>query len=399
MSFTILVTGRNLNVIGDPITRWTNLDITLKFNEPDVATLTVPTDGLSVAQLAPGNRLVVMRDPAPALGYPGEVVIAGPIEQPGAQKWSIDGADTGSGTTTIACASDLASIVAEVAYPDPAHAITAQATGRRTFAATKAETMMRQLVSENVGPSAIAARRIPGLTLAADGGRGASVTAGFRLDPLGDALRSVALAGGGLGFRTRQATVGASVVFEVYQPRDLRGQVRFSRGLSNLLSYSYTPAAPTATVAIVGAQGEGVDRNFTEVVSAAASTWGRMVTLVDRRDTDDPTETTQGRRRSPHGGRGVGAARNGHRRHPDAALRRALRPGRSGVDRAEHGRSRRGHRSRREHHRYADLGRACHRRHRHPERQHRPGLGPVAAPDFAPALALGGCLSWHRSPP
>lgn len=289
MSLTVLVTDRNLNVVGDPVVRWTSVELTLRFNEPDSGALVVPTDGVSAAQLVAGNRVVVIRDPAPALGYPGEILMAGPIEVPGAQAWSLDGGDSGSGTTTIAFASDDAPIVAEVAYPDPAHAITAQAAARLVYTNANAENVMRALVNDNVGPGAIAARRIPALTLGPVAGVGGNVTAGFRLDPLGDALRSVALAGGGLGWHTVQ--VGTALQFRVYRPRDLRGEVRFSRGLGNLLKYSYRPEAPTATVAIVGdGSGEGTSRAFTEIVSPDAARWGRMVAVVDRRDTTDAAE-------------------------------------------------------------------------------------------------------------
>lgn len=291
MSLSILVTDRNLNVIGDPISRWTSVDLTLRFNEPGSGTLVVPTDGVSAAQLAAGNRVVVIRNPDPAREYPGEIVMAGPVEVPGAQAWSLDGADSGTGTTTVAFASNEAAIVSEVAYPDPAHAITAQASNRRVYTDVNAEAVMRSLVNENVGPGAQPARRIPKLSLGPATGVGTNVTTGFRLDPLGDALRSVALAGGGLGFRAPQ--VGSGIEFQVYKPRDLRGQVRFSRGLGNLRSYRYQPAAPTATVAIVGdGSGEGLTRTFVEVLGPKVASWGRIVSVVDRRDTLVTAELT-----------------------------------------------------------------------------------------------------------
>ncbi|MEV1157738.1 hypothetical protein AB0J27_20300 [Micromonospora chokoriensis] len=280
----LLVTDRNLNVIGDPISRYTEVNVQLQHNQPDAGVVVVPSDNVTAAQLAPGNRLVVLRDQT--------VFSAGPIRQPGEQSWSIDGDNSGGGTTTIAFAGDFASIAAEVAYPDPAHAITAQAAARRTFTATGAEAVMRQLVTENVGPTALTARRIPRLALGALAGVGSAVTMGFRLDYLGDALRAVALAGGDLGFRVRQS--GTSLLFEVFAPRDLSGAVRFSRGLGNLLSYAYRPTAPATTVAIVGdGSGEGTSRVWAETVAPAAATWGRMVAVVDRRDTESVTEIAQ----------------------------------------------------------------------------------------------------------
>ncbi|WP_229398167.1 siphovirus ReqiPepy6 Gp37-like family protein [Micromonospora okii] len=288
MTYTILITNRDLDVIGDPLSRWTDLDITLRFNEPDSGSLTIPADGVSAAQLAPGNRVVVVRNPVPAIGFPGDVVTAGPMEVPGEQSWSAE-SDPGAGTMKIAWASDLARVVGEVVYPDPLNELSEQTSVRRKFVEGPAETTMYQIVRESVGASALPYRRIPRLTLAAPAGIGTPVTTGFRMTPLGDALRSVASAGGGLGFRTRQ--VGTEIRFEVYQPRDLTAHVRFSRGLGNLLSYHYTPGAPTATVAIVGdGSGEGANRAWFHGVGSGAPAWGRYVTVVDRRDTADERE-------------------------------------------------------------------------------------------------------------
>lgn len=39
---TILMTDRNLTVVGDPIDGWTEVDITLRFNEPATGTFTAP---------------------------------------------------------------------------------------------------------------------------------------------------------------------------------------------------------------------------------------------------------------------------------------------------------------------------------------------------------------------
>src|SRR5690606_41503783 len=102
-----------------------------------------------------------------------------------------------------------------------------QRVARREFTAVNAETAMRALVAEQVGPSARPERQIPRLTLGPVAGVGTPITVGFRFDGLGDALRTCAIAGGGLGFRTTQ--VGDEIQFEVYQPIDRADSVRFSR--------------------------------------------------------------------------------------------------------------------------------------------------------------------------
>jgi len=282
VDITILATDRQLQVIGDPITGWTRLEATLRFNEPSAASISLPLSAASAGQIEPGCRLVVIRD--------GRVLIAGPIEQRGPQRWSATGQDAGAGTIDVTIADDLASIVAERVHPDPSQPLSNQRVARREFTAVNAEQVMRTLVAEQVGPSARPERQIPRLTLGPVAGVGTPITVGFRFDALGDALRTCAIAGGGLGFRTTQ--VGDEIQFQVYQPVDRSGAVRFSRGLGNLRSYELVEEAPTATVAIVGdGSGTGTNRVLREYVDQdAVAKWGRIVTFVDRRDTTDTAE-------------------------------------------------------------------------------------------------------------
>jgi hypothetical protein len=281
----ILATDESLAVVGDPIGVWDDLDITLRFNEPGSGSFTVPRSADLSTQLAPGNRIMVIRD--------GSIFAAGPIEFPGPQTWSATGADAGSGRVKVAFAEDLALVCGRITYPDPAHAITAQTAAKRTFTATNAETICRTLVDENAGPGALAARQIPGLALGSVASVGSSISFSTRCQPLGDELRSVAIQGGGFGIRTRQS--GSSILFECYATADLTGLVRFGRGLGNLRSYAYENEAPKATVAIVGdGSGTGTSRVFRERTdSAAVSAWWRLETMVDRRDTTTTAELDQ----------------------------------------------------------------------------------------------------------
>ncbi|RKR92763.1 ReqiPepy6 Gp37-like protein [Micromonospora pisi] len=282
MDVTLITTDANLVPVGDPIADWTNLDVTLRYNEPGTATVSLPRTAVTADQVAPGSRMVMYRD--------GKVFCAGRIEVPGVEEWSVEGPNSEPGTTQITWSDDLAWLVARRTYPTPAVPVTAQTDARWT-ATGNAEDILRALVNLNAGPSALAARRLPRLVLGPDMGVGTNVTFGTRFESLGDALRSVALAGG-LGFRTTQVP-GRLIEFQVYRPRDLRGVVRFSQGLSNLRSYRYEPQAPTATVAIVGGQDEGVDRVIVERVNTAAvALWGRLETFVDRRQSDDTVGNT-----------------------------------------------------------------------------------------------------------
>ncbi|MEV1321952.1 siphovirus ReqiPepy6 Gp37-like family protein [Micromonospora arborensis] len=276
---TILITDRNLNVVGDPVAGWTNLDVTVRFNEPASGSFTAPArPELTQLLQTGGHRVVVQRA--------GEVFIAGPIEVQGPERWSVDGEDATPGTVSVQFADDLASVVGRLTYPDPSAVASAQTSVARWTSTGNAEDILRSLVNLNAGPGALADRRVPQLALGADMGVGSSITFGTRFEQLGDALRSAASAGGGLGFRTRQS--GGQILFEVYGPQDLTGQVRFSRGLGNLRSYEFTRTAPSATAAIVGGKDEGTSRVIVERVdTAAAAVWGRLETFVDRRQSDD----------------------------------------------------------------------------------------------------------------
>jgi hypothetical protein len=274
--YTILITDQHLNVVGDPIVTWTSIDVTLKFNEPGSGLFTAPGYTWIRQQLAPGNRVVVIRD--------GKVLLAGPIE-----KWqferSDDGDNAGDGNLTVNFADDLALVVARQTYPNPALTPSAQTIDNWTFSGN-AEVALRTLVSANSGPTALPGRAVPQLVLGPLAGVGSTVTPkADRMEPLGDVLRRIAVSGGGLGFRTAQ--VGNTIEFQVYQPLDLSNQVIFSFGLGNLKYISYEVTAPTATAAIVGGQGEGADRFLIERVNQGQQDlWGRMESLVSRPGTD-----------------------------------------------------------------------------------------------------------------
>jgi hypothetical protein len=274
--YTILVTDQGLDVVGDPIACWTTIDVTLRFNEPGSGLFTVPGYEWIREQMAPGCRVVVIRDQ--------RILLAGPVE-----KWlferSDDGDNAGDGTLTVNFSDDLALVVARQTYPNPALTPALQTTDSWTNTGN-AELALRALVDGNAGPGALVDRQVPQLILGGVAGVGTSITStAQRMEPLGDVLRRVALAGGGIGFRTRQS--GPQILFEVYQPLDMSNQVVFGFGAGNLKYVGYEVVAPTATAAIVGGQGDGADRFVTERVNAGAqASWGRMEILVNRPGTD-----------------------------------------------------------------------------------------------------------------
>lgn len=287
--FTILCTDANLNILGDPITSWTTLDVTLRFNEPSSGEFQVPAYPWIQSMLAAGTRIVVLRHTYDGAG--DGILISGPVE-----KWleerSDDGENAGIGNITVNFADDLAQVVARCVYPDPAVAPASQVVDSWTYTGN-AELALRELVNKNAGPGALTDRRMPALALGALASVGTSVTVtADRMQPLGELAREIAVSGGNLGFRTRQS--GSQILFEVYQPPDKSGSVRFGFNFGNLKYIAYEVTAPTATVIIAGGQGEGTDRALIERVNSTdRPTWGRYEKLQSAPGTDTAALTDE----------------------------------------------------------------------------------------------------------
>lgn len=278
MAVQLLVTDQNLNVIGDPLSSWTNLTVTRNDNSAHSGQLDLVAYPETMALLAQtGTRLVVMRD--------GAIWTAGPIEVP--EEWEVGiGGDSGGqdvpepGENTLSFSNDDALIAGKLSYPNPALAASSASQPANYTSTAGAETIMRDLVNRNAGPGALANRRIPGLVLGAVSGAGTSTSLTTRFEKLGDVLRTVALAGGDLAFGTEQ--VDNQIVWSARARRDLTSMARFSLALNNLRYVKFKRSAPTATTAIVASSGEGTARTIIEVTdSAAEAAWGRSEVFVD----------------------------------------------------------------------------------------------------------------------
>ncbi|WP_058234113.1 Gp37-like protein [Devriesea agamarum] len=176
--------------------------------------------------------------------------------------------------------SELACLAHRVTLPDPLRAPDAQRTDY--YRATgRAETAIRSLVDLNAGPSAREDRRTQFLTLPPSKAQGNVVTVRTRLKNLLDECRHLAREGG----VTFDATwVGDRIEFVVRTPKDLSRQVRFGGKKGGLKNASWSLSAPTTTAVVVGGQGEGASRTLKEYIRT--STWGRIETFKDQRDTD-----------------------------------------------------------------------------------------------------------------
>lgn len=274
---TVLVCDGDLTPITNPVTTYTTVSCEQRFNEVGAGELVAPADQWLVEALTtPGTNIVVLRGT--------EIWGGGPVEKPGALNWGPEG---GVGTIRVNFATHELWLARRRVYPDPAKAATdGTQPAAYTVSAANSEVTMRDLVNRNAGAGALAARQVPNLTLGALATVGSNVTYTADLDQtLTDALRDIAKAGGGLGFRVRQTGIGttAGLVFEVYDPADRSAGVRFSRSIGNLRALQTDPESPTATTAIVS-DGAGLYVERTD--SGGTTLWGRIETFVSASGTE-----------------------------------------------------------------------------------------------------------------
>lgn len=273
---TLLTTDAQLNVVGDPIVCWKQVEAVQRLNMPGSGQFTAPAYPWLLDQVEAAHRLMLIRN--------GSVWLSGPIEQMHLGR-GVSGENSGVGLVRTTWADDMAMFGARVTYPDPALASNAQTTHEHWVTTGNAELALRTLVSGNAGPTALTPRQIPKLVLGDLAGVGNAVTFSTRFEVLTEALRTVAERGGGLAFRTRQ--VGRQILFEVRRPVDRSASLRFGFNLGNLSELEYTWTSPTASVVLVGGAGEGVNRVIVERTNADAVTrYGRSERFVDSRGAD-----------------------------------------------------------------------------------------------------------------
>ncbi|NJP75334.1 hypothetical protein [Streptomyces sp. C1-2] len=113
MSTTLLVTDRNLTVLGDPLSGWTKLSCDLNHLKPAAGAVVLPARPEVMALLQPGNRLVILRDQT--------VWCAGPMEVPQDYAWDLE--QNAGGTVTVSFSDDLARVAGYLTYPEPTKAL------------------------------------------------------------------------------------------------------------------------------------------------------------------------------------------------------------------------------------------------------------------------------------
>lgn len=238
----VYIRNSTLERIGQ-VDDYTSLSVVPRYNAISAYTMEISADSDSAPLLVEGNGLII-KTPA------GDTVLSGPVRT---VDWTRSSSDSGGGRLTVGGLDDTEVLSRYTCWPSPTAVIGSQTAPVYKISAAAAETAMRALVNVNAGPGALASRKNPLISLAADGVHGAAVTREVnQFDNLLTVLQDIAGAAG-LGFRVVQAA--GALQFQVFDPADLSGTARFSFGLGNLTDASYSTTPPTCTRAIVVAGG------------------------------------------------------------------------------------------------------------------------------------------------
>lgn len=256
----------------------------MRFNNVGSWELTLPDDhvvGQTLRQ--PGSGIVV--------NGPNGILISGPMTSATKKQSN----DDPVGTWTIQGVDDTVILGERLAYPTPTTAdVTAQVNSHDSRTGI-ASTVLYGYVKANIGSLAPVSRQVPGLTTATDTLLGSTVYGLARFDVLGELLSGLASIDG-LGFDIRQQ--GSALQFVVFQPVDRSAYIRMDVENNTLAKSEYGYGTHARSRAIVGGDGEGVNRTFAEVTTtsslAAETLWGRRIeTFIDQRNSDTATELTQ----------------------------------------------------------------------------------------------------------
>lgn len=272
MMYKIYVRDRNLSRVAE-ITDFLSLELLPKFNDVGAWALVLPTDTKATSELIkPQAGIIVVRD--------GVTIFSGPVTKR-SRNWN-----NTQDETTVSGTDDNIKLL-NLAYPVPSGDFTLNAYDVRTG---NAEAIMKQYTDANLGATARSERRV--LTTESNQGLGGLVTGRGRFHTLLELFRSLALIGGGLGFRVVQ--VGTALEFQVYQPVDKTRTAFFSPLLGNLADFEYSVQAPEANYIIIGGGGEGAARIIKERGdSESIAKYGRIETFIDQRDMTDISELEQ----------------------------------------------------------------------------------------------------------
>lgn len=264
--YNVYLRDKNFNIVG-VFTRLMSLDLNLLFNQPSNWILKIHHDDPVYQYITKKSGIIVERD--------GEVILSGFIRGI-SNIWNQK-----DYSVQLSGSDDTVLLARRLCYCDvTGPPYSAQAYDIRTGAL---ETIIKQLVYYNAGMGATPERRLNGLTIEPDYGRGSTVTARSRFAGLLETIAT--LTNEELGFRIR------NMQFEMYDIVDKTATVMFSAEAGNLSSFEYVESDPIANYVIAAGAGDGTARAFEEDGDDdSILDYGRIEKLIDVRDTSTAAE-------------------------------------------------------------------------------------------------------------
>jgi hypothetical protein len=207
-------------------------------------------------------------------GPDGSVLFSGPT----LSAQLLQTSDNIDGDWTITGVSDDIVLFERLAYPTPSTADVSNQTIPSDDRLGFCETIIKEYVSANIGPTAPAVRQIANLSIQATANLGETVQGRARFQTIQEVIYGLAQTSN-LGYTVEQ--LGTGLEFKVYSPVDRTSTIRMDMDNSQLSRAEYAYAVARVTRAIVGGQGEEQYRHFVEVTNtlslAAETEWSRRI--------------------------------------------------------------------------------------------------------------------------
>ena len=277
------VRDRNLDRIGVIVPQdLVGATFVVRFNNVGYWSLTLPY-GHRLGELLrlPGYGIVVT-------GTDNRTIISGPTLTAKLEQTQ----DNVEGTWEIQGASDDVFLAERLAYPTPTTSDVTAQTASHDVRTGAAETVIKQYVDVNMGPSATADRQISTLAIEPDELRGSTVFASARFNTVQELIYDLAQVGG-IGYELRQTN--GSLEFSVFEPQDRSDTIRMDIQNRKLSSSVYSYGTAQVTRAIVAGRGEAQNRLFIERANSdslnAEVQWNRRIEVFkDARNSENTNE-------------------------------------------------------------------------------------------------------------
>lgn len=249
--------------IGAPL--W--LTATPRHNQKPTASIALAGDDPKLAKLAADGARVVIH-------YRDEYLLGGRVTLQSGQ------GSAARRVVTFEVADDWRILANVLGWQVPGATLAGQSGAEHAVYIGPAETVVKTILTANL--DRLSAAFAAPVTIAADLGRGATITVRARMDALADVLFPL-VDQAGIGVRIRQTLAGLQV--DCYTPTDW--PLLLSEDGGTLVSSSWSRQFPTITRVVLAADGEGTARTYAGpyINAAAEAQIGEPIeVLVDARD-------------------------------------------------------------------------------------------------------------------